>query len=169
MDEESRPPEAPVTRIDLDPEPVDPDEPTFAPGPPSIAEDLYGGAVLRPRVSGERQVVLHTREGQALRGSLRDAELDGPILPLETRGGTVRVPVDRIRAVCFIVPIGDPLPEPQGRQARVVFEDGRPVAGLVAEYRHEATGFFLMPLDGRGRTERIFVYRDAIRSIQFVD
>jgi hypothetical protein len=145
-----------------------PEELSFSAGPPSIADDLFGASAPSSTfVSGERQVVIHTREGQALRGSLRDVDLESAALPLETKGGTVRLPVDRLRAVFFMVPIGAPLPEPRGRKAKVVFEDGRPVSGLVADYRHDDPGFFLAPLETRGRTERIYVYRDAIRSISF--
>lgn len=137
--------------------------------PAMPADDGPDGAASRTTfVAGERSVVLHTREGQALRGSLRDAELAAPTLALETRGGTVRIPVARVRAVFFVVPVGAPLPAPRGRMARVVFEDGRPVNGLVTGFHPEAPGFFLMPVDPRGRTERIFIYREGIRSITFV-
>lgn len=142
---------------------------SLAAGVPAVAEAPFDGAPApSPVVVGEKQVVIHSCEGQTLRGSLRDVNLEGPTLPLETRGGTVRLAVDRMRAVFFVVPIGEPLPEPRGRKVRVVFEDGRQVTGLVEGHSVTDSGFFLVPTESRGRTERIYVYRKATREVGFL-
>ena len=138
------------------------------PAPPVAPSDskTHGG----PSPSffpGTHRVVVHTVEGQVRRGALTDVELDAPTIPLEAQpGGKVEsIPASRIKAVFFMLAPGELLPLPEGKKVRVVFRDGRQVAGYSPDYDPRLKGFFMLPADTRTNTARIWVYREAVREV----
>jgi hypothetical protein len=140
-------------------------EPVPAPPPPPAAP-----VVAPNRVAGRHRVVLHTVEGQVKRGTLVDPALDGAVLALEQPAGDPdQVPVDRVRAIFFMLGAGEAAPEPSGRKVRVTFRDGRQVAGFSPDYDPAAFGFFMIPADSRTNTARIWVYRSAVRQVSVSD
>jgi hypothetical protein len=117
-------------------------------------------------VSGEHRVVLHTVAGQVMRGSLANADLADAELPLlQPNGAVARVPAEHLKAVFFMLPSGERPPAAAGTRVRVTFGDGRQVSGLSPEYSPDSSGFFVLPVDTRTNTARVWVYRTAIRHI----
>ncbi len=117
-------------------------------------------------VSGDHRIVLHTLEGQVLRGSLANADLCDPELPLiQPNGAVARVPADHVKAIFFMLTPGDRPPAAAGTRVRVTFGDGRQVSGLSPDYAPDSPGFFVLPLDVRTNTARVWVYRAAARQI----
>jgi hypothetical protein len=118
-------------------------------------------------VPGRHRVVLHTVEGQVKRGQLDDPVLEGPSLELKLQPGGERelVPVERVRAIFFMLGPTEKAPVPRGYKVRVTFRDGRQVAGFSPDYDPQAPGFFMVPADSRTNTARIWVYRNAVRQV----
>jgi len=117
-------------------------------------------------VSGEHRVVLHTVEGQVLRGSLANADLRDPELPLlQPNGAVARIPAEHVKAVFFMLPSGERPPAAAGTRVRIVFADGRQVSGLSPDYSADSPGFFVLPLDSRTNTARVWVYRANVGQI----
>jgi len=125
---------------------------------------LHGGA-SPSFVAGEHRVVVHTVEGQVLRGSLADVDLDTSEVPLGGGGGVQLIPASRIKAIFFMLLPGGKPPQPEGKKVRVTFRDGRQVAGFSGDYDESQAGFFMIPADTRTNTGRIWVYRDATRQV----
>jgi hypothetical protein len=131
-------------------------------GPPAI--DRF--APSPSFVSGDHRIVLHTVEGQVLRGSLANADLADPELPLiQPNGAVARVPAEQVKAIFFMLPAGVHPPAAAGTRVRVTFGDGRQISGLSPDYSPDSHGFFVLPLDGRTHTARVWVYRAAVRQI----
>ena len=117
-------------------------------------------------VQGEHRVVVHTVEGQVLRGVLRDADLVAAAVPLlEASGETTGVAAERVKAIFFMLDPGQAPPSCLGTKVRVTFGDGRQIAGMSPDYSPSAPGFFVVPVDTRTNTARIWVYRAAARQI----
>ena len=117
-------------------------------------------------VEGEHRVVVHTVEGQVLRGLVRDADLAAVALPLfEPSGETAEIASERMKAIFFMLDPGQATPPCLGTKVRVTFGDGRQVAGMSPDYSSSAPGFFVVPVDTRTNTARIWVYRAAVRQI----
>jgi hypothetical protein len=117
-------------------------------------------------VSGDHRIVLHTVEGQVLRGSLANADLADLELPLiQPNGAVARVPAEQVKAIFFMLPPGEHPPTAAGTRVRVTFGDGRQISGLSPDYSPDSAGFFVLPLDGRTNTARVWVYRAAVRQI----
>ena len=117
-------------------------------------------------VAGEHRIVLHTVEGQVLRGSIANADLQDPELPLiQPNGAVARVPAGHVKAIFFMLPAGEQPPQAAGTRVRITFADGRQVSGLAPDYSPSSVGFFVLPLDTRTHTARVWVYRTAIRQI----
>lgn len=134
-------------------------EPPLQPGPDPFAPSPSF-------VSGDHRVVLHTVEGQVLRGSLANADLCDVELPLlQPNGAVARIPAAHVKAIFFMLPAGERPPAAAGTRLRVVFGDGRQVSGLSPDYSAESPGFFVLPLDSRTNTARVWVYRAAARQL----
>jgi hypothetical protein len=117
-------------------------------------------------VSGEHRIVLHTVEGQVLRGAIANADLGDPELPMiQPNGAVARVPASQVKAIFFMLQAGQRPPEASGTRLRVTFGDGRQVSGVSPDYSPSSSGFFVLPLDARTNTARVWVYRAAIRQI----
>jgi hypothetical protein len=132
--------------------------------PPPSGEAAWDAATTF--VSGEHRVVLHTVEGQVVRGNIVDADLVDAEVALHVPGGDVqRLPASRLKAVFFMLAPGESPPSALGTKVRVTFGDGRQVAGMSPDYAPGAVGFFVVPVESRTNTGRIWVYRDAVRQI----
>jgi hypothetical protein len=132
--------------------------------PPASGEASWGSATTF--VSGEHRVVLHTVEGQVVRGTIVDSDLVDAEVALHVPGGDVqRLPASRLKAVFFMLAPGESPPSALGTKVRVTFGDGRQLAGMSPDYAPGAVGFFVVPAESRTNTGRIWVYRDAIRQI----
>ena len=144
-----------------------PEAPWLTPAPDGLPEPASASPEVPPSfVAGTHRVVVHTIEGQVLRGTLSDADLDAPEVPLAgTDGSTSALPASRVKAIFFMLPQGGRPPVPEGRRVRVTFADGRQVAGFSPDYRPGGPGFFMVPADTRTNTGRIWVYRSALRDV----
>jgi hypothetical protein len=117
-------------------------------------------------VSGEHRIVLHTVEGQVLRGSIANADLSDLELPLiQPSGAVARIPAEQVKAIFFMLSAGGRPPAAAGTRVRITFGDGRQISGLSPDYSPDSVGFFVLPLDGRTNTARVWVYRAAVRQI----
>ncbi len=152
-----------VTIEDLPP--VEAAEEISEPPAPALGGLSPHGGLSPSFVAGEHRVVVHTVEGQVLRGTITDADLDAESIPLVTSGGASPEPVaaSRVKAIFFMLLPGGRPPAPEGHKVRVTFRDGRQVAGFSPDYDPEAVGFFMIPADSRTNTGRIWVYRAAVR------
>ena len=117
-------------------------------------------------VSGDHRIVLHTVEGQVLRGSIANADLSDLDLPLiQPSGAVARVPAEQVKAIFFMLSAGERPLAAAGTRMRVTFGDGRQISGLSPDYSPDSVGFFVLPLEGRTNTARVWVYRAAVRQI----
>ncbi len=116
-------------------------------------------------LEGERRVVIHLLDGQVRRGSVRNLDVAAALVPLESSGGVENIPVERIKAIFFMLAPGSGKPSAVGQKIRLTFQDGRQVIGLSTDYLTGESGFFLIPADLKTNTERIFVYRWSVYSI----
>ena len=117
-------------------------------------------------VQGDRRVVIHLLDGQVKRGELRDADLMASHIPLHSSTDTLEnIPIDRIKAIFFMVAPGSQRPALHGQKVRLTFQDGREVVGFSTDYKTGDPGFFVTPADARSNTERIFVLRWSVLSI----
>jgi len=117
-------------------------------------------------VSGDHRIVLHTVEGQVLRGSIANADLSDLDLPLiQPSGAVARIPAEQVKAIFFMLSAGERPLAAAGTRMRVTFGDGRQISGLSPDYSPDSVGFFVLPLEGRTNTARVWVYRAAVRQI----
>ncbi len=123
-----------------------------------------GGATV---VAGAHRVVVHTLDGQVLRGTLTNADLEATELKLEADapGAASPVATTGVKAIFFMLAPGEKPPVPQGKRVRVAFRDGRQVAGFSPDYQEGGTGFFMIPADTRTNTGRIWVYQGAVKQV----
>ena len=122
---------------------------------------------LSSYITGPHRVVIHTADGQVKRGTVCDVALDGPELLLQPQAGGApeTLQAERVKAIFFMLGAGEAPPEPAGQKVRVTFRDGRQVAGFSPDYRPELPGFFMIPVDTRTHTARIWVYRTSVRQV----
>jgi hypothetical protein len=167
---------APVPALDFDapptpaavvaePAPIDPGpgaQPSFM-AEPERAPARAGRTV----VAGSHRVVVHTLDGEVLRGTLTDCDLEAADLALDSGAATgpAAVPSAGVKAIFFMLAPGEQPPAPQGRRVRVAFRDGRQVAGFSPDYHDGGVGFFMIPADTRTNTGRIWVYQAATRQV----
>ena len=156
----------------------------FAPPPPSEVPAVLGPSTetvveaaeaepvsLAPsgaaRVGGAQRAVVHLLNGQVLRGTLTDADLEAPELELDTGspGALELVATAAVKAIFFMLAPGERPPVAEGKRVRVTFRDGRQVAGFSSGYREELAGFFMVPADTRTNTARIWVYQAAVKQV----
>jgi len=163
---------APPPRAEALAPPLPPPSPTTPPPIPHVeaaAAEAPGPDPFAPSpsfVAGEHRIVLHTVEGQVLRGSIANADLQDPELPLiQPNGAVARVPAGHVKAIFFMLPAGEQPPQSEGTRVRITFGDGRQVSGIAPDYAPGSVGFFVLPLDTRTHTARVWVYRTAIRQI----
>ena len=153
-------------------------EPFFAPPEPAVAVAATApvakpAAASEPApasssyIAGPHRVVIHTADGQVKRGTVSDVALDGPELLLQPQAGGAaeKLPAERVKAIFFMLATGEAPPEPAGKKVRVTFRDGRQVAGFSPDYLPERAGFFMIPVDTRTHTARIWVYRTSVRQV----
>ncbi len=159
---ESLAPPLPPPMPEARPAPVHP--PAFPAAPARSERDPFDAPPSF--IAGEHRIVLHTMEGQVLRGSLANADLEDPELPMiQPNGAVARIPAESVKAIFFMLPPGQRPPEAHGTRVRVTFSDGRQVCGVAPDYSPSSPGFFVLPLDARTNTARVWVYRAAVRQI----
>ena len=92
--------------------------------------------------------------------------MSAPALDLTLPDGRSElVATANLKVVFFMVPMGQPVPKPQGVPVTVTLHDGRQLEGLSPDYKAGAAGFFVCPLDQRSRAARIYVYAPAVKEI----
>jgi hypothetical protein len=128
------------------------------------------------------QIIAHFLDGRVLRGQTMD------FLPAKDRFHLVpagaaatdkplEVAVGDLKGVFFVKDLSgnrlrqkvnafDPQAPAQGRKIRVVFKDGEVLQGYTQGYQPGRPGFFVIPADREGNTERCFVVTAATREIQ---
>jgi hypothetical protein len=117
-------------------------------------------------VLGERRVVVHLIDGQVKRGTVQDLDLTAGTVPLQSVPGVVdNIATDRLKAIFFMLAPGTQRPAQSGQKIRLTFQDGREVVGFSLDFKTGDPGFFLTPADERTNTERIFVPRWSVYSI----
>jgi hypothetical protein len=129
-----------------------------APPPPAAPAEL--------KIGGEHRVVLHTIEGGVKRGVATDIDLLAESLLLAPNLGSAApevVPFSKAKAVFFLLQPGEHTPEAVGKRVKVTFVDGRQVEGYLGE--EMGRGFFLLPIDPRTNTARVYVLSHAVRSV----
>ncbi len=138
------------------PAPVEP-EPEIRPAP-------SGGFAV---VAGVNRVTVHTLDGRVLRGTLTDSDLEAAELKLDTGtpGQAIALPTADVKAIFFMLAPGETPPAAQGKRVRVAFRDGRQVAGISPDYQEGGLGFFMIPVDTRTNTGRIWVYQAAVKQV----
>jgi len=138
--------------------------PSAVPVTPSAAVAITPGNAY---VEGEHRVIIHTVEGQVKRGAIRDVDLLDEVIPLEQQTGFApeRIPIQRVKAIFFMLATGSRPPQPEGQKIRVTFNDGRQVAGFSHDYKGTRGGFFVIPADTRTNTSRIFIYRASVQAV----
>ncbi len=129
---------------------------------PPVALEKQQPAAGRTVVEGEHRVILHTHEGQVMRGVIRDADLWANTIAIEQSGQSEEVSTERIKAIFFMKAPGGSEPPASGQKIRVTLADGRQVLGFSTDFRSEAPGFFLVPADLRTNTSRIYLFRSAV-------
>ena len=137
--------------------------------------------MIGARDDGTRVVARFT-DGRMLKGTTHD------FAPIKTQfhlyesgsqvARTTRVSLAELKAVFFVRTFeGDPghvtdndvtEARGQGRRVRVTFNDGEVVAGFTVGFSEDKPGFFLIPRDAACNNARIFVVRQAVRSIEWV-
>jgi hypothetical protein len=158
------PPNAASLAPPLPPPAAPPPMPHPAPAPARVERDPF--AASPSFVSGEHRIVLHTVDGQVMRGAIANADLEDPDLPLiQPNGAVARVPASQVKAVFFMLETSDRPTSASGTRVRVTFGDGRQVSGLSPDYSESTPGFFVLPADARTNTARVWVYRAAVRQI----
>lgn len=158
------PPNAASLAPPLPPPVAPPPMPHPTPAPGRVERDPF--AASPSFVSGEHRIVLHTVDGQVMRGAIANADLDDPELPLiQPNGAVARVPASHVKAVFFMLGTGERPLAASGTRVRVTFGDGRQVSGLSPDYSEATAGFFVLPVDGRTNTARVWVYRAAARQV----
>jgi hypothetical protein len=144
----------------LDEAPMQIDESEFDPSKPSRA------AAAPAKLPGERRVILHMVEGSVKRGSVIDIDLGAASVQLHSQTGLAEsIPRDRVKAIFFMLATGAPAPAIEGSKLRITFTDGRTLVGYTNHYDPQATGFFIIPADARTNTDRIYVFKSAVRSV----
>ncbi len=168
----------PATAAALDFAPPPPSEVAAVLGPSTepVAEAADADPEIEPvslapsgtaRVGGAQRAVVHLLNGQVLRGTLTDADLEAPELELDTGspGAPELVTTAAVKAIFFMLAPGERPPVAEGKRVRVTFRDGRQVAGFSSGYREELAGFFMVPADTRTNTARIWVYQAAVKQV----
>jgi hypothetical protein len=137
--------------------------------------------MIGARDDGTRVVARFT-DGRMLKGTTHD------FAPLKTQfhvyesgnvaAQTTRVNLTELKAVFFVRTFeGDAghvtdnevaEARGQGRRVRVTFYDGEVVAGFTMGFSEDKPGFFLIPADAACNNARVFVVRQAVRSIEWV-
>ena len=124
-----------------------------------------GPVPVPPVIEGERRVIVHLAEGNVKRGVVRDLDLGGRAVVLESGGFNETLTRDRLKAIFFMLAPGVAAPPIEGSKLRITFTDGRQVVGYTNTYDPRASGFFIIPADTRTNTERIYVYKSAIKTV----
>ena len=131
------------------------------------------------------KVVVHTIQGEVIKGFTGDFSKDKPSFLLSSEDGAIRInqiiKLENLKAVFFVKTFdGNFLhktmhyfksDDSYGKKVLVTFKDGEKFYGRV-EAMHsdpEDTGFFIFPLDTRSNTVRAFLINSFVESVQSMD
>jgi len=124
------------------------------------------------------RIVAHWSDGRLTKGSTSDFLPTRDVFhvaPADS-GPVVAVKVSELKAVFFVKDfVGDPGHRRRnafeagvpvvGRRVRVVFSDGEEIIGTTQAYQPGRAGFFVVPADVHGNTDRCFVVVAATREV----
>jgi hypothetical protein len=128
-----------------------------------------------------QKIVVRYREGGTLKGYTLDFHPSRGHFSLwpsvnARAGERVIVPLVRLKALFFVrdfagnaahvAPASFQGAAP-GRKIEVTFFDREVVRGTTLNYRPEAVGFFVTPVDGSENNQRVFVINGAVRHVRF--
>lgn len=125
-------------------------------------------------------VVIAYRDGRRLKGTTYDFIPTKRKFHIEAAERKVlEVCVDDLKAIFFVKDLeGDWLREKRsgfpedapkiGRRVEVVFPDGEVMHGSTQGYSPLRTGFFLNPADAQSNNQRVFVFGDAVKSLNWL-
>lgn len=129
------------------------------------------------------KVVVHTVNGEILKGYTGDFSKDRPAFLLTTEDNNIRinqkVELKDLKAVFFVKSFeGNFLHKTlhtfddltgYGKKVMLKFRDGERFYGRVEVLRPDDPGFFIYPLDGESNTIRAFVLKDFITDVRLLD
>jgi len=127
------------------------------------------------------QVVVHTKQGQLLKGSTNDflpTKDRFHLIPVQATPGAkpLEILIADLKAVFFVKDlVGQPEHEKKnafntdaplpGRKIRVVFHDGETLQGTTNGYQPGRPGFFVVPADPKSNNERCFIVTAATKEV----
>ncbi|NOY54183.1 MAG: hypothetical protein GXP58_11300 [Deltaproteobacteria bacterium] len=127
-------------------------------------------------------VVVHFKEGEIRKGYTRNFaffrehfDLTEVDIPTREEKGTVRIPLEDVKAVFYVKDFeGQPRynPDPQaersgfGDRVEVIFHDNETLVGYTPNYKEETNGFILYPADEKSNNEIVAVVRSATRAVK---
>jgi len=129
------------------------------------------------------KVVVHTAEGEIVKGFTADFSKDRPTFLLSSKeeGATVNqtIEIRKLKALFFVRSFeGNFLHKTlhtfdetggYGKKVMIKFKDGERFYGRVEVLRPNDQGFFIFPLDSASNTIRAFVIKDFIVDVSFID
>lgn len=133
--------------------------------------------------SDMNKVVVHTVDGEVIKGFTADFSRERPTFLLSTEEDNVRInqtiELNRLKAVFFVKSFsGNFLHKTlhtfddagcYGKKVMVKFKDGERFYGRVEVLRPDDSGFFIYPLDEESNTIRAFVIKDFVVDIHLLD
>jgi hypothetical protein len=81
-------------------------------------------------------------------------------------GSVESLPIERMKAIFFLLQPGSQKPVTHGQKIRVLFQDGREMIGFSSDFKTGDPGFFVSPADSRVNTEQVYVLRWSILSLE---
>jgi PilZ domain len=132
--------------------------------------------------SALQKIVVRYADGQLLKGFTQDFHPSRPQFSLwrtikAAPSERVVVPISSLKAVFFVKDFnGNPgyrerktfTVRGQGRRIEVTFLDTEVILGTTLNYRPDAQGFFVIPVDPAANNSRVFVVATAVRRVRFV-
>lgn len=130
------------------------------------------------------KVVAHFLNGRILKGLTMDftpAKDRFHLLPEDPREGTQarEIGLSELKGLFFVKDlegdlghaksnIFDPHDATPGRKIQIEFKDGEVMRGVTQGYAPNRPGFFVIPADRRGNTERCYVNAAAASRVSFI-
>ncbi len=128
----------------------------------------------------QAKIIAHYSDGRLVKGFSTDFAPNKPMFHIGTGPADtgVEVMIAELKAVFFVKDFdGNPDRERkkyfdegekvQGRKAKVAFNDGEIMVGVVQSYDPERQGFFLIPADKDANNIRVYIVSASIADISF--
>ena len=130
--------------------------------------------------STHKKVIVRKLDRDSIQGYLAPASFisEGKLELLNTSGKMVLIELNDVKGVYFVRDFHEPevinrktfaaRPRTEGLWVRLKFRDGELIEGMMANDLAQLVpeGFFVIPPDTRSNTQRIFVPRQALESMQ---